>query len=54
MDAWKERLLPDARQRYEEAQAMGGFVWLHMLKQDYDALPATSLSHAITKRLEGA
>jgi hypothetical protein len=49
MEAWKARLQPDVRQRYEEAQVMGGFVWMHMLKEDYRKLPATQLAHELCK-----
>lgn len=54
MDAWKAELSPERRQRYEEAQVMGGFVWMHMLKEDYDRLPATSMSCRISEQLEAA
>jgi hypothetical protein len=53
MDAWKAQLSPERRQRYIDAGAMGGFLWMHMLKADYDRIPATTLSHALTEAVKG-
>lgn len=52
MAVWKEGLSPETRKTYEDAQLMGGFVWMHMLKADYDKLPATQLSYDINRRME--
>lgn len=55
MATWKAQLSPERREKYEKANVMGGFVWMHMLREEYDKLPATSLAYAITERLkEGA
>lgn len=36
LEAWKASLTAEQRERYETNNVMGGFVWLHMMRSDFN------------------
>lgn len=47
IDAWRNSLPEARREKYKDTQVEGGFVQLRLLRSDYLAIPATSLSIAL-------
>lgn len=51
--AWREQLPADHRARMHDGKCMGGAVHCRMLREDYDAIPATNRSAALAASLGG-
>lgn len=51
VNAWKDRVAPQDRERYSHAQ--GGFVVVRMPREDYQRIPATNQSHALFEAPKG-
>lgn len=43
LEVWKAALTPEKTAQYERGHVMGGFLWCHLLREDFERLPVRVL-----------